>query len=52
MIRDRYNPIPFDLDATRARWMQRPDFAAAYEALADEYAALGELLHARASKRA
>src|SRR5690348_610652 len=27
--------------------MQRPDFAEAYDALADEYAALGELLRAR-----
>lgn len=47
MTRRHYSPVPFDLDATRARWMQRPGFAEAYEALTDEYAALGELLRAR-----
>jgi len=47
MTRDRYQPVPLDLDATRARWMKRKGFKAAYDALADEYAALGELLRAR-----
>lgn len=47
MTRERYNPVPFDVDATRDRWMQRKSFKAAYDALADEYAALGELLRAR-----
>ncbi len=44
---ERYNPVPFDIDATHARWMKHPGFAAAYDALADEYAALAELLRAR-----
>lgn len=44
---ERYNPVPFDVAATRKRWMQRPDFAEAYNALADEFAVLGELLRAR-----
>ena len=47
MTTERYKPVPFDVEATRARWMKRPGFAAAYNALADEYAALGELLAAR-----
>jgi len=47
VIRDRYNPVPFDPDASRARWMKQPGFAEAYDAMADEYAALGELLRAR-----
>lgn len=44
---ERYNPVPFDIEASHKRWMKRPGFAAAYDALADEYAALGELLRAR-----
>lgn len=47
MTRERYNPVPFGVDATRERWMKRKGFKAAYDALADEYAALGELLRAR-----
>ncbi|HET8898891.1 MAG TPA: helix-turn-helix transcriptional regulator [Rhodanobacteraceae bacterium] len=47
MSRDRYNPVPLDVEATRKRWMKRSGFAEAYAALADEYAALGELLRAR-----
>jgi DNA-binding XRE family transcriptional regulator len=47
MIRERYNPGPFDVEATRKRWLKRPGFTAAYDALADEYATLGELLRAR-----
>lgn len=47
MTRDRYEPVPFDVEATKRRWMKRPGFAEAYDALADEYAALGELLRAR-----
>lgn len=42
-----YDPVHLDVDATRRRWMKRAGFAAAYDALADEYAALGELLRAR-----
>lgn len=44
---ERYSPVPFDIEASHKRWMKRPGFAAAYDALADEYAALGELLRAR-----
>ncbi|MGH8157283.1 MAG: helix-turn-helix transcriptional regulator [Rhodanobacter sp.] len=47
MTRERYNPVPFDVEATHKRWMKRPDYAVAYEVLADEFAALGELLRAR-----
>ncbi len=47
MTTERYNPVPFDVEATKRRWMKRPGFAAAYAALEDEYAALGELLRAR-----
>lgn len=47
MKADRYEPVPFDVDASHARWMKRPGYAAAYSALEDEYAALGELLRAR-----
>lgn len=49
MKADRYDPVPFDVDASHARWMKRPGYAAAYGALEDEYAALGELLRARRS---
>jgi DNA-binding XRE family transcriptional regulator len=44
---EKYKPVPFDVAATHARWMKRKGFAAAYDALADEFAALGELLRAR-----
>ncbi len=47
MTTERYKPVPFDVEASHKRWMKRPGFAAAYEALADEYAALAELLRAR-----
>lgn len=47
MTRERYNPVPLDIEATRKRWMKRPDFAAAYDALTDEFAALTELVRAR-----
>ena len=47
MTRERYNPVPLDVNAVRARWAKRPGFTAAYDALTDEFAALGELLHAR-----
>lgn len=47
MTQERPNFIPLDLNATRASWMQEPAFAEAYEALEDEFAALGELLRAR-----
>lgn len=47
MTRERYDPVPFDVEATHKRWLKRPGYAAAYAALADEFAALSELLRAR-----
>ena len=47
MTRDRYQPVSLDVAATRKRWRRDADFAAAYDALADEFAMLGELLRAR-----
>lgn len=47
MKSEKYAPVPFDVAATRKRWMKRKGFATAYDALADEYATLGELLRAR-----
>lgn len=47
MKTERYNPVPFDVEATKRRWMRDPKFRAAYDALADEFAALSELLRAR-----
>ena len=44
---ERYQPVRLDIEALHRRWMKRPGFAAAYDALADEFAALGELLRAR-----
>lgn len=44
---EHYRPVPFDVEASHRRWMKRPGYAAAYVALEDEYAALGELLRAR-----
>lgn len=43
MKTDRYNPVPLDIEASHARWMKRPGYAAAYDALADEFAALAVL---------
>lgn len=47
MTRERYNPVPLNVPATKKRWSKDPAFAAAYDALADEFAALGELVRAR-----
>lgn len=47
MTAERYNPVPFNVEATHKRWMKRPGYAEAYATLADEYAALAELLRAR-----
>lgn len=47
MTTERYNPIPFNVEAAHKRWMKQPGYAEAYAALADEYAALAELLRAR-----
>ena len=47
MTRERYNPVPVNIPATRKRWSKDPAFAEAYGALADEFAALSELVRAR-----
>ena len=47
MTREKYNPISFDVEASHKRWMKRPGYAEAYAALADEFAALAELVRAR-----
>lgn len=49
MKTERHDPVPFDVEASHARWMKRPGYAKAYAALADEFALLGELLRARQS---
>lgn len=47
MTRERYQPVPLDIAATRKRWSKDPAFVEACEARADEFAALGELVRAR-----
>lgn len=47
MTRERYNPVPLDIEATRKRWAKSAAFVKAYDALADEFAALSELVRAR-----
>lgn len=47
MNHNRYQPVPLELDATCARWMKRKGFREAYDALANEFATLNELLRAR-----
>ena len=47
MSPNRYDPVPFDVDAAHKRWMKQPGYADAYASLEDEYAALNELLRAR-----
>lgn len=47
MKTERYNPVPLDIDATHKRWAKSAAFVKAYDALADEFAALGVLLRAR-----
>lgn len=45
---DRYQPVKFDPKAHAARKRKAdPEFRLAYDALEDEFAALGALLHAR-----
>lgn len=46
MTTARYDPVPFDVEATHKRWMRDPEFRAAYEALEDGFTTLGELLRA------
>ncbi|MDZ4251756.1 MAG: XRE family transcriptional regulator [Sulfuritalea sp.] len=47
-IEDRYQPVAFSPKAHAAKKRKEdPEFRAAYDALEDEFAALGALLHAR-----
>lgn len=47
MTRERYQPVHFDVAATRKRWLKDAAFADAFAALEDEFATLTELLRAR-----
>ncbi len=47
MTRERYNQVAMDIDATRKRWARCLAFAKSYAALANEFAALAELVRAR-----
>ncbi len=47
MSNETYNPVPFDVEATRKRWAKSAAFRKAYDELADEFAALAELVAAR-----
>ncbi|HKE49560.1 MAG TPA: helix-turn-helix transcriptional regulator [Rhodanobacteraceae bacterium] len=47
MKKERYKPVPFDLERTWRRWSRDPAFRAAHAALEDEFAMLDELLRAR-----
>jgi DNA-binding XRE family transcriptional regulator len=44
---DRYEPVLFDIEKTKAEWMKDPAFRTAYEEREDEFAALAALLSAR-----
>ena len=49
MSKSRAKPVLFDPAAARRRWSRDPQFRSAYDALADEFEALEELLSARRS---
>jgi hypothetical protein len=44
---DKFNPVPLNVDAALGEAMSRPGFGAAWDALEEEYQALGALLQAR-----
>ena len=44
---DRYEPVAFDVEKTKEKWMKDPAFRTAYDALEDEFVALDALLSAR-----
>ncbi|MBQ4854653.1 hypothetical protein IMW82_08220 [Rhodanobacter sp. B2A1Ga4] len=46
MPHERYNPIPLNIPATKNRWSKNPAFAETYNALADEFPALGHCANA------
>jgi DNA-binding XRE family transcriptional regulator len=47
MKKDAYKPVRLNVAETRRRWSHDHKFAKAYDALADEFAALAVLLDAR-----
>lgn len=47
MTPERYIPVPLNIVTTRKRWAKDPAFVESDGALADEFTALGELLHTR-----
>lgn len=47
LFADKYDPVSVDTAATHKRWMKQPGYAKAYAALADEFAALEELIRGR-----
>lgn len=47
MTHERYKPVPLNVVATKKSWSKDPAFTEAYDALADEFVALGELVRAR-----
>ena len=49
MGKDRYAPVPLDLNAELTEAKKRPGFKEAYDALEDEYDALASFLAARKS---
>ncbi|GLQ89469.1 hypothetical protein GCM10007898_30420 [Dyella flagellata] len=50
MALERYKPVALDVETTRKRWRKKPAFAAAYDAMADKFAALAELARASAGR--
>jgi len=47
MTREHYNPVPLGIPPKKKRWSKDPAFAETYDALADEFIVLGELVRAR-----
>jgi DNA-binding XRE family transcriptional regulator len=47
MKNEGYKPVPFDIEKTHKRWLRDANYRDAYATLADEFAALGEMLRAR-----
>ncbi len=47
MVKDKFNPVPLNLKTELKKAMRRPGFKAAWDALEEEYLALGEMLKAR-----
>ncbi len=47
ITRDRYQPVPLNIEGTRKRCSKDPAFAKACDAPGDEFAALGEPVRAR-----